>query len=57
MTILIISDLHFEKGYHNETYQGDSLKWLNDIIDIHKPTALVGDTDGHTMIGSPLLRN
>src|SRR3990167_2375016 len=42
MTILIISDLHFEKGYHNETYQGDSLKWLNDIIDIHKPTALVG---------------
>ena len=42
MSILVISDLHFEKGSFHGVYQGGALDWLLGIIDKTKPTALVG---------------
>jgi len=42
MSILVISDLHFEKGSFRGIYQGDALDWLLKIVDNVKPTALVG---------------
>lgn len=42
MSILIISDLHFEIGSFRGVYQGGALKWLLKIVDRTKPTALVG---------------
>jgi len=42
MSILIISDLHYEKGSFHGVYQGGALDWLLSIVDKTKPTALVG---------------
>ena len=42
MSILIISDLHFEKGSFHGVYQCGALDWLLGIVDKTKPTALVG---------------
>lgn len=42
MSILVISDLHFEKGYFHGIYQGGALEWLLKIVDQVKPSALVG---------------
>jgi len=42
MSILVISDLHFEKGSFHGVYQGGALDWLLSIMYKTKPTALVG---------------
>lgn len=42
MSILVISDLHFEKESFRGVYQGDALDWLLGVVDNTKPTALVG---------------
>jgi len=40
--ILVISDLHFEKGSFRGIYQDGALDWLLKIVDKTKATALVG---------------
>jgi predicted phosphodiesterase len=42
MSIVVISDLHFEKGSFHGVYQGGALDWLLDMVDKTKPAALVG---------------
>jgi len=42
MSILVISDLHFEKESFRGIYQGGALDWLLKIVDKTKPTVLVG---------------
>jgi len=42
MSILVISDLHFEKGSFRGVYQDGALDWLLSMIDKTKPAALVG---------------
>ena len=42
MSILVISDLHFEKESFRGIYQGGALDWLLKRVDEVKPIALVG---------------
>ena len=42
MSILVISEFHFEKDSFRGIYQGGALDWLLKIVDNMKPTALVG---------------
>ncbi len=42
MSILVISDLHYEKESFRGVYQGGALDWLLDVVDKIKPAALVG---------------
>ena len=39
---MVISDLHYEKGYRRGIPELESYEWLNWIIDIHKPTTVIG---------------
>ena len=40
--ILVISDLHFEKGSHRGIDESVALKWLHRIVDKEQPEVLVG---------------
>lgn len=46
MTVMIMSDIHYEKDFHHRTWEGEAFKWIESILEQHKPTDLVilGDT-------------
>lgn len=42
MSILVISDLHYEKGSFHGIHQDGALDWLLGVVDKIKPTTLIG---------------
>jgi Icc-related predicted phosphoesterase len=51
MKVIVVSDLHFEKGFHRGVWEGDSASWLLRLVEDLKPDALVGLGDhGHAWI-------
>lgn len=42
MTILIVSDIHYEQGYHHATFEGDAFDWLLGVIKRTGAEDLVG---------------
>ena len=43
---MIMSDLHYERDWHNGVWEGEALDWILSIVDRHKPEHLIllGDT-------------
>lgn len=41
MTILVMSDLHYEKDFHHRVWEGDTFKWVMTVLDYHRPWHLV----------------
>jgi predicted phosphodiesterase len=46
MTIMIMSDIHYEKDFHHGVWEGEAKDWILKMVSHHKPTDLVicGDT-------------
>jgi len=46
MSIMVMSDIHYEKDFHGRVWEGDALKWMLQMVDFHRPSDLVlcGDT-------------
>ena len=46
MTILVMSDLHFERNWHKGEWEGEAFNWILSIVEKHKPEDLIilGDT-------------
>jgi Icc-related predicted phosphoesterase len=42
MSILFISDLHYELGYHHTTFEEPAFNWLLKVVNRVEPTALIG---------------
>lgn len=42
MRILVISDLHYERGTHHGADESVALQWFNDIIDKERPEIVIG---------------
>lgn len=51
--VLVVSDLHYEKAWHHDTWEGDAFEWLVNVVQETKPISLIllGDS-GHAWLHS-----
>ena len=50
-SVLVISDLHYEKVYHHNVWEGDAFDWLIGVVRGSKPSSLIALGDlGHAWL-------
>ncbi len=53
MEVLVISDLHFEQGYHHNVWEGEAFDWLIKMVRNARPASLIALGDlGHVWLAA-----
>lgn len=51
LPVMVISDLHYEKAYHHNVWEGDAFDWLIRIVRASKPSSIIALGDhGHAWL-------